>query len=138
VSVRREIQELAVDFGHPVRRIGEVPPTTGSKESQMSNYVLAYTGGSMAETEEEQAAAMAAWGAWIGGLGDSLVDAGNPFGASASVASDGATTEGGASGLTGYSIISADSLDAATVATKGCPVFTSGGAIEVYEIFPVM
>ena len=48
----------------------------------MSTYVLAYTGGSMAESEEEQKAVMAAWGAWIGGLGDALTDAGNPFGPS--------------------------------------------------------
>jgi hypothetical protein len=104
----------------------------------MSNYVLAYTGGSMPETEADQAASMAAWGAWLGGLGESLVDAGNPFGPAASVASDGATSEGGASGLTGYSILTADNLDAATIAAKGCPVLTNGGAVEVYEVFPVM
>ncbi len=104
----------------------------------MSNYVLAYTGGSMAETEEAQAAVMAAWGSWLEGLGSALVDAGNPFGPSASVASDGAISEGAPSGLTGYSIITADGLDAATAQVKGCPVLTSGGAVEVYEIFPVM
>ncbi len=104
----------------------------------MSNYVLAYTGGSMAETEEAQAEAMAAWGAWIGGLGSDLVDAGNPFGPGATVAPDGAVSEGGASGLTGYSILTADSLDAATAQVKGCPVLASGGSVEVYEIFPVM
>jgi hypothetical protein len=104
----------------------------------MSNYVLAYTGGSMPETEADQAASMAAWGAWLGGLGDALVDAGNPFGPSASIATDGATSEGGASGLTGYSILTADDLAAATVAAKGCPVLGSGGAVEVYEVFPVM
>jgi hypothetical protein len=98
---------------------------------------LAYTGGSMAETEEAQAKVMAAWGAWIGGLGTALVDAGSPFGASASVAADGAVSEGGASGLGGYSILTADSLDAATAAVKGCPVFDGGGAVEVYEVIPM-
>ena len=46
----------------------------------MAKYVLAYTGGRMAATDEERQAAMAAWGAFLGGLGESLVDAGNPFG----------------------------------------------------------
>jgi hypothetical protein len=104
----------------------------------MSKYVLAYNGGSMADTEEEQAASMAAWGAWIGSLGASLVDPGNPFGPSVTVASDGAVSDGGTSHLTGYSILEADSLEAATAQTKGCPQLTSGGSIEVYEIFPVM
>jgi hypothetical protein len=104
----------------------------------MSTYVLAYTGGSMAETEEAQAASMAAWGAWISGLGSALTDAGNPFGASSTVAADGSVTEGGASKLGGYSVLTADSLDAASALVKGCPVFDGGGAVEVYEVFPVM
>jgi hypothetical protein len=104
----------------------------------MSSYVLAYTGGSMPETEEEQKAVMAAWGAWIGSLGDALTDAGNPFGPASTVATDGSVSAGGASGLTGYSILTADSLDAATAAVKDCPQLTSGGSIEVYEVFPVM
>ncbi len=104
----------------------------------MSTYVLAYTGGSMAETEEEQKAVMAAWGSWLSGLGDALTDAGNPFAGSTTVASDGSVSEGGAAGLTGYSLITADSLHSATAAVKGCPVLTSGGAVEVYEVMPVM
>ena len=45
---------------------------------------------------------------------------------------------GNTSGLTGYSIISADSLDGASKLAEGCPVLTSGGSVEVYEILPVM
>jgi hypothetical protein len=104
----------------------------------MSSYVLAYTGGNMAETEEEQKAVMAAWGAWIGGLGDALTDAGNPFGPASTIGPDGSVSEGGASHLTGYSILTADSLDAAAAAVKDCPQLSSGGGIEIYEVFPVM
>jgi hypothetical protein len=104
----------------------------------MSSYVLAYTGGSMPENEEEQNAVMAAWGAWIGGLGDALTDAGNPFGPSSTIATDGSVSEGGASHLTGYSILTADSLDAAAAAVKDCPQLSSGGSVEIYEVFPVM
>lgn len=104
----------------------------------MATYLLAYTGGSMPETAEEQAAAMAAWGAWFGGVGDTIVDQGNPFGPSASLAPDGSVTDGGSSHLTGYSILKADSLGAATTLAKDCPVLSSGGSIEVYETFEVM
>src|SRR5215470_10399478 len=104
----------------------------------MATYLLAYTGGGMPETEEEQAAVMAAWGAWMQGIGDDLVDGGNPFGPSATIASDGSVTEGGASRLTGYSIVKADSLGAATAVSKDCPILSSGGSIEVYETFEVM
>ena len=99
----------------------------------MAKYVFVYKGGGMAATEEEQQQVMAAWGAWFGTLGSAVVDMGNPFAGSTSVASDGSTNGGAASGLTGYSIIEADSLDAAAGSAKSCPVLASGGSVEVYE-----
>ena len=104
----------------------------------MANYVLAYTGGGMPETEEEQAAVMAAWGAWYEGLGAAVVDAGNPFGPSTSIGRDGSVTGAGASGLTGYSILAAGNLDSAVEMAKGCPILAGGGAVEVYETFDAM
>jgi hypothetical protein len=104
----------------------------------MAKYVFAYRGGGMPETEEEQQAVMAAWGKWYGELGEAVVDGGNPFGPSATVSADGSTTEGGASKLSGYTIVSGDSLDAATKMAAGCPVLTGGGTVEVYETFDVM
>jgi hypothetical protein len=104
----------------------------------MTNYVLTYKGGGMPESEAEQQATLAAWGSWYESLGAAVVDGGNPFGPSMQVAPDGSTSEGGASGLTGYTIVSADNLGAATDLAKGCPVLTSGGTVEVYETFRVM
>ena len=66
------------------------------------------------------------------------MDGGNPFGASKTIASDGAVSDGGASGLSGYSILKADDLPAATEMAKGCPILSSGGTVEVYETFDVM
>lgn len=102
----------------------------------MANYVLAYTGGGMAQTDAAREAAMAAWGQWFGTLGPAIVDAGNPFGPSASVGPSGAN--GAAeTGLTGYSILTADSLDAAAELAKGCPVFANGGKVDIYEAIPI-
>lgn len=102
----------------------------------MAKYVLVYKGGNMATTDEERQAAMAAWGGFLGGLGDSLVDAGNPFGPSAAVTASGDGS--GTSGLTGYSIITAGSLAEATDKAKGAPVVANGGSVEVYETIEVM
>jgi len=38
----------------------------------------------------------------------------------------------------GYSIISADSLDQAVDLAKGCPVSMGGASVSVYETFTVM
>lgn len=98
----------------------------------MAEYLLAYTGGGMGDTPEAQQKAMDAWTAWFGSLGTDLVDQGSPFGPSTTVSGDG-TSDGGASMLTGYTIITAPDLPAATERARGCPVLTSGGSIEVYE-----
>jgi hypothetical protein len=98
-----------------------------------------YKGGGMAQSDAERDKIMAQWGQWFGGLGQALVDGGNPFsGQSSSISSDGSSKDGSSSGLTGYSIIKADSLPAATIVAKGCPVLSSGGTIEVYETLQVM
>ncbi len=100
----------------------------------MAKYVLAYRGGAgMAETPEEQQQAMQTWMSWFGSLGDAVVDPGNPFGPSSSVGSDGSVTQGGASSLSGYSIVDADTLAQAAERAKGCPVLEGGGAVDVYE-----
>lgn len=99
----------------------------------MAKYLLAYRGGEMAETEAEQQAVMEQWMSWFGSLGAAVADAGAPFGPSKQIASDGSATDGGAAALTGYSIIEADSLDAAASQAQGCPVLGSGGTVDVYE-----
>jgi hypothetical protein len=103
----------------------------------MAKFVLAYTGGGMAESPAEQQKAMEAWMNWFGSLGESVVDPGAPFGPGASIAADGSTTDGGRSALTGYSILTADDLAAATIKAKGCPVLANGGSVEVYEALPM-
>ncbi len=106
----------------------------------MADFLLVYRGGSMPETEEEQAKVMDAWTSWFGQLGGALKDGGNPFTPeSRTVSGDGsisATTT--TPPATGYSIVEADSLDAAVDLAKGCPVLGGGASVEVYETFPVM
>ena len=105
----------------------------------MAKFVFAYHGGAVQATEEEQAAAMAAWTAWFTAIGPAIVDAGNPVGQAKTVGSDGSVTDGGGPNpVTGYSVISADSLDAAAEAAKGCPILAGGGTVEVSEMIELM
>ena len=101
----------------------------------MPKYLLGYHGGTMPDGEAEQAAVMAAWGAWFEQLGDAIVDGGNPTAAAKTVAADGSTTNGGgANPLTGYSILQATDLDSAATLAKGCPILSDGGSVEVGEL----
>ena len=103
----------------------------------MAKFVLLYTGGGMPESEEEQAKVMAAWGAWYEGLGEAVVDPGNPFSpAVQNIVSDGTVSEGPIGKMaSGYSILSTDSMEAAIAMAKKCPMLEGNGQITVYETF---
>jgi len=114
----------------------------GSKSRKgtiVAKYLLAYVGGGeMPSTPEAQYASVEAWGAWFGSIGAGVADPGNPFGPSTTVASSGSVTDGAASGLTGYTLLTADSLAAAVEHAKGCPLLSNGGSIQVFETFNMM
>jgi hypothetical protein len=98
----------------------------------MAKYLFSYHGGRMADTEEAQQAAMAAWGAWFGELGSAVVDPGNPIARSRTVG------EGnGANPVTGYSLVEADSLDDAAAKAQSCPVLANGGSVEIGEAIEI-
>jgi hypothetical protein len=103
----------------------------------MTKYVFFYLGGGMPETEEESAKVLKAW---FTGLGHAVVDGGYPFSPMAkSVARDGTVKDGPAGTMSsGYSIVEAESLDAAAEMAKGCPNLASGGEVSVFETIEVM
>ena len=103
----------------------------------MANFVLVYHGGAMAQSEEEIQKQMEKWMAWFGELGAAIVDGGNPFGVSKTVSSGGVSEGGGGDPATGYSILSADTLDQAVEMAKECPVVDGGGRVAVYEAMPI-
>ena len=106
----------------------------------MTNFVLLYSGGKMPATEAEQQTVMKAWEAWAGKLGDAVVSLGDPFTPMAkTIAPDGKVSDGPVGTIaSGYSVIKANSLDAAVAMAKGCPVLQGGAKITVYETFNVM
>jgi len=105
----------------------------------VAKFLLAYHGGGMPESQEEQAKVMAAWGAWFASAGGAITDPGNPVSQARTVAPDGSVSAGGgANPVSGYSLVEAASLDAAVALAQGCPVLQGGASIEVAETFDVM
>src|SRR6202030_2714493 len=84
-------------------------------------------------TPEQTAEQMQAWGAWMGKLGSALADAGAPFGARTTVSDN--VSSPAASDQNGYSIVEADSLEAARAFTDGHPFLTEGKGRFTVEIF---
>jgi hypothetical protein len=105
----------------------------------MPKYLFVYHGGDQPASKEEGDKVMAEWNSWVGQVGKSMIDIGNPTGNNRTVAPNGSVTNGAsASSATGYSIIEAPDLDGALNAAKMCPQLKSNGSVEVAEILPLM
>src|SRR5829696_4462327 len=100
----------------------------------MANYIFGYHGRPITPGTEQDGAMMAAWGAWFKGMGPALLDIGKPAAPSKVLGPSGAVHEPDGVGLTGYTIVEADSLDGALALAKGCPIFAAGGSVEVAEL----
>ena len=101
----------------------------------MTKFLFVYHGGSVPSTPAEQARVMDLWGKWFGSIGASVVDGGNPVGMSRTVLANGSVVNnGGANPASGYTIVKADSHDAAVALAKGCPILQGGGSVEVAPI----
>ena len=100
----------------------------------MAKYLFVYHGGKNPTTEEEHKKVMDDWGNWFGTMGAAVIDGGNPAGPSHTVNSDGTVVDnGGSNPASGYSLIEAETLEAALEMAKGCPILQRGGTVEVAE-----
>jgi hypothetical protein len=86
-------------------------------------------------TPEEAAAGMEAWMAWAGRCGDALVDLGLPLGDATSVSAG--SSNAADTTIAGFSILQADSADAAAALLDGHPHLGWGGTIELHEALPL-
>ena len=100
----------------------------------MPNYIIAYRGGKKPETPEAGARHMAKWKAWVAGLGDAAVNPGTPLGKSRIVSSSGVSDDGGPDPMSGFTVVKADSMDAALEMAKRCPYLEMDGRLEVAEM----
>ena len=90
-------------------------------------YALAFRGqvGRRLTAEEE-----ARWPTWFEQIRDSIADMGNRVGQVREVGAGAERSDA----LSGYTIINADSLDAAATLAGGCPILQQGGSVEVGEL----
>lgn len=99
----------------------------------MPNFYLAYHGGNPPATPEEGKAHMAKYMEWIAGLGQAAVEPANPLGNSKTVTAQG-VTDGAPHAMSGYTIVSADDIDAAIAIAQACPFLDTGGTMHVGQI----
>lgn len=100
----------------------------------MPEYFITYLGGDTPSSPEESKQNMSKYRAWLSSLGHSAVSPANPLKNTSTVNSDGSVTAGSTTLMSGFTIIEADSMEAALSIAKGCPFLDVGGSLEVSEL----
>ncbi len=100
----------------------------------MAQYIITYLGGDQPSNPEEGKQHFAKYNEWLSSLGDSAVSPANPLKDTSTVNSDGTVTTGSTTSMSGYTIIEAESMDAALSIAKACPFLDIGGSLEVSEL----
>ena len=100
----------------------------------MPQYIITYLGTPKSSSPEDNQQHMSKYRAWLSSLGESAVSPAHPLKNTSTVNSDGSVTSGGTTTMSGFTIIEADSDEAALSIAKSCPYLDVGGTLEVSEL----
>jgi len=100
----------------------------------MTQYVLTYLGGNQPSTPEEGQKHFAKYKEWLSSLGTAVISPANPLKNTHTIQPDGIVAEGSKTSMSGYTIIEADSMEAALEMAKACPFLEIKGTLEVSEL----
>lgn len=100
----------------------------------MAQYIIVYIGGDRPSGPEEGKQHFAKYQEWLSSLGGSAVSPMNPLKNTHTIHPDGSVTEGNKTTMSGYTIIKADSMEAALEMAKACPFLDIAGSLEVSEL----
>ena len=100
----------------------------------MTQFGLLYVGEPQHGSEEEAQAHQQEFFAWVGSLGEALVNPGMPFGPPTRVSAEGVSNDAREDRLTGLTIVEAEDMNAAIEIAKSCP-YIKVAALDVVQIF---
>jgi hypothetical protein len=98
----------------------------------MSSYVITYYGFPKFDRPEDGGVYMAKWRAWMGEVGEAMINPGTPMNSGKTVSAAGVSDTSRGEPLTAFSIVRAGSLGAAVALAQGCP-HLAHGTIDVAE-----
>jgi hypothetical protein len=100
----------------------------------MSQFIITYLGGDQPSSPEDGKKHFVKYKEWLASLGDAAVSPMNPFKNSLTVNPDGSVSSGSTVAMSGYTLIEADSMEAALDIAKACHFLDINGTLEVSEL----
>ena len=100
----------------------------------MAQFIIVYLGGDQPSSPEKDVEHRSNYMDWLSSLGDAVISPANPLKNTCTVNADGIVTNASSTTMSGYTLIEADSMDAALSVAKACPFLDIGGSLEVSEL----
>lgn len=100
----------------------------------MAQFMITYLGSPKPSSPEEGQQHMAKYKQWLAALGDAAISPANPLKNSKTVNPDGSVSDGSTTAMSGFTLIEADSEEAALSIAQACPYLEIGGSLEVSEV----
>lgn len=100
----------------------------------MAKFMLTYLGGDHPSSPEEGQKHFEKYKTWLGSLGDAIVSPANPLKGTCVMGPDGSISEGSQTNMSGFTVVQADSMEAAFEMAKSCPFLEINGSLEISEM----
>lgn len=100
----------------------------------MPRYFISYLGGNQPSSPEAGQQHFSRYMAWLNDLGDAAVSPANPLANTHHINADGSHSVGSQTSMSGFTIVEADSMEAALAIARDCPFLDIDGTLEVSEL----
>jgi len=100
----------------------------------MKHFMVTYIGGDSPSSSDEGRRHFVAYQKWLTSLNEAVIKPMVPFINTHTIRADGTSVVGSSIGMSGYSVIKADSMVSAVAMLKKCPFLDLNGSLEVAEI----
>lgn len=100
----------------------------------MPQYLISYIGGDQPSSPDEGRQHFTKYMQWLSSLGEAAISPANPLKDTRTINPDGSIDNGGVTAMSGFTIVAAESMDAALALAGDCPFLDIGGSLEVSEL----
>ena len=100
----------------------------------MPRYLIVYLGGDKPSSPEEGKQHFAKYMDWLASLGDAVISPANPLKDTHLLRPDGSVIPGGHTNMSGYTVVEAESIQAALEIGRACPFLEVNGSLEISEL----
>lgn len=100
----------------------------------MAKFMITYLAGDQPDTAEQGQQHFAKYQAWLKSHASAMISPANPLKNTCLIQADGSVSQQSETGMSGFTLIEADSIEIALEIAQACPFLEINGRLEVSQI----